>query len=305
LSHDPEGVRGSSTAGRDSRLRFNAHADSALVAGRLAFMIALHGAALATLAWSVVRPPGWPSVALAAIWYWCSGLSITGGYHRLFAHRSYRCSSVVRGLFLFFGAAAVQNSALMWAADHRRHHAHTDADRDPYDARRGLWWSHIGWVFNAGPGLDCTNVRDLCGDRLVQWQHRWYLPLAFVSAGALPALVAWAWRDPLGGVLWAGCVRLVVQYHATFAVNSIAHRFGRRPYSSSTSARDNVFVAVLAMGEGYHNFHHRFPFDYRNGVRLIDYDPTKWLVNGLARLGLAFDLKRTPPQTIARARRDR
>jgi stearoyl-CoA desaturase (Delta-9 desaturase) len=272
---------------------------------RLAFMIAVHSAALATLAWSVVRPPAWPTLALAVCWYWCSGLSITGGYHRLFAHRSYRCTPLVGGFFLAFGAAAVQNSALTWASDHRRHHTYTDADSDPYDARRGLWWSHIGWVFRARPVRDYSNVRDLSADRLVRLQHRWFTPLAFVMAGVAPALIAAVWRDPLGGMLWAGCVRLVVQYHATFAVNSIAHRFGRRPYSRSTSARDNVIVAVLAMGEGYHNFHHRFPFDYRNGVRLIDYDPTKWLVNGLARLGLAFDLKRTPPQTIARARRNR
>src|SRR5258708_31534346 len=117
-------------------------------------MAAIHVAALAALVWSIMRPPAWPSVALGAIGYWCSGLSITGGSHRLFTHRSYRCSRVVAAFFLLFGAAAVQNSALTWASDHRRHHAHTDGDDDPYNARQGLWWSHIGWVFR------CSFARD-------------------------------------------------------------------------------------------------------------------------------------------------
>jgi stearoyl-CoA desaturase (delta-9 desaturase) len=270
----------------------------------IVFMAAIHVAALATLAWSIVRPPAWQNVALAAIGYWCSGLSITGGYHRLFTHRSYRCSRVVAAFFLLFGAAAVQNSALTWASDHRRHHRHTDGDDDPYDARQGLWWSHIGWVFRCPFARDYSNVRDLSADRFVAFQHRFYTPLAIVMAAIVPALVACAWNDPLGGFLWAGCIRVVAQYHSAFAINSVAHRFGRRPYSTVTSARDNVFVALLTMGEGYHNFHHSFPYDFRNGARRLDYDPTKWLVNGLAIAGLASDLKRASPEAIARARRN-
>jgi stearoyl-CoA desaturase (delta-9 desaturase) len=124
-------------------------------------------------------------------------------------------------------------------------------------------------------------------------------------AGVLPALLALAWDDPVGGVLWAGSIRLVAQYHSTFAINSIAHRFGRQPYSNATSARDNVLVALLTMGEGYHNFHHQFPSDYRNGVRWFNYDPTKWLVRALAAVGLTSDLKRSAPEAILRARRER
>jgi len=267
------------------------------------FMAAMHLAALTVLVSSVIDSPGWSNVVLALIWYGCSGVSITGGYHRLFAHRSYRCAQAVRAFFLLFGAAAVQNSALTWVSDHRRHHAEADSDDDPYDARQGLWWSHIGWVLHDDPARDYSNVRDLSADRLVNWQHRFYLPIAVVMAGAVPALVASAWGDPLGGFLWAGCVRLVVQYHSTFAINSIAHRFGRRPYSMTTSARDNVFVALVTLGEGYHNFHHRFPSDYRNGVRWFDFDPTKWLVRALAAVGAASELRRASPQAIARARR--
>jgi stearoyl-CoA desaturase (delta-9 desaturase) len=190
-----------------------------------------------------------------------------------------------------------------WASGHRRHHAHTDQDDDPYDARKGLWWSHIGWLLRSSRGRDYSNVADLSRDRLVAFQHRFYGPLAVMMAGGVPALVAGAWGDPLGGFLWAGCVRLVVQYHATFAINSVAHRFGSRRYSTATSARDNVLLAVLTLGEGYHNFHHRFPSDYRNGVRRLDIDATKWFIGLLAMVGLASDLKRTPAQVVMRARR--
>ena len=122
-------------------------------------------------------------------------------------------------------------------------------------------------------------------------------------AAVVPAAIAWTWHDPLGGLLWAGCVRLVVQYHATFAINSVAHRFGNRPYSSTTSARDNVLVAMLTLGEGYHNFHHCFPSDYRNGAGRFDVDATKWFISTLAFVGLASDLKRASPQAVLRARK--
>jgi stearoyl-CoA desaturase (delta-9 desaturase) len=269
------------------------------------FIGSVHVVALAALGWSIAHPPRWETVALAAAWYWCSGISITGGYHRLFAHRSYRCVRPVSLFYLLFGAAAVQNSVLTWASDHRRHHADTDGDTDPYDARRGLWWSHIGWVFRDDPARDYTNVRDLAADPLVAWQHRFYFPIAIGMAGAAPAFVALAWGDPAGGALWAGAIRLVAQYHTTFAINSVAHRFGRQPYTAATSARDNVLVAFLTMGEGYHNFHHRFPSDYRNGVRWFNYDPTKWLVSGLSTVGLTSDLKRVSRDAVVRARHER
>jgi stearoyl-CoA desaturase (Delta-9 desaturase) len=267
-------------------------------------MAALHATALATVVWSVRQHPAVPTVALGVAWLLASGVSITGGYHRLFSHRSYRCSRIVAGLYLLFGAAALQNSALAWVSAHRRHHAHTDQDDDPYDARRGLWWSHVGWLLQSACHVDYSNVKDLSQDPLVALQHRRYMPLAVVMAGVVPMLIAWAcWRDPIGGLLWAGCVRLVVQYHATFAINSVAHRFGSRPYSTDTSARDNVLLAIVTLGEGYHNFHHRFPSDYRNGPHLFDVDATKWFIGAMALLGLASELKRTSPQLVMRTRR--
>jgi stearoyl-CoA desaturase (delta-9 desaturase) len=273
-----------------------------LNAPRVAFIGALHLAALATLVRSAIRPPAWPSLVLALAWLLASGVSITGGYHRLFSHRSYRCSRIIAVFYLLFGAGAVQNSALAWASAHRRHHAHTDEDQDPYDSRRGLWWSHMGWLLHPQIRHDYSNAVDLSGDCLVALQHRLYLPLAIAMAAVVPSLIAWSWSDALGALLWTGTVRLVVQYHGTFAINSVGHRFGRRPYSTATSARDNVLVAALTLGEGYHNFHHCFPSDYRNGARPFDVDATKWFINALKWIGLASNLKRTPMHVVMRAR---
>lgn len=252
-----------------------------------------------------VRYSGW-TVGLAVLWFLMSGLAITGGYHRLFAHRSYRAASPVRLLYLLFGSAAVQNSALVWSADHRAHHAGTDREGDPYNIRRGFWWAHIGWVFFHAPGerRDESTTRDLDADALIRFQHKHYILLAVCFGLVLPGLVGLLWGDPLGAMLVAGFARLVFQWHVTFSVNSFAHWIGRRPYSVATSARDSFVTALISLGEGYHNFHHRFQADYRNGVRWYQFDPTKWLVWTMSKLGVARDLVRMPPIVIARARLD-
>ena len=245
----------------------------------------------------------WWTLGFGALWGVFCGLAITGGYHRLFAHSSYSASPLLRAFYLAFGAASIQNSALAWSADHRRHHAKTDSDSDPYDIRRGFWWAHVGWVLHrdvSGKSLD--KVKDLQADKLVSLQHRYYIPLAVLFGVGIPAAIGTAWGDPLGTLLVAGFLRLVVQWHATFSVNSLAHMFGRRPYSRLTSARDSFWVALVTFGEGYHNFHHRFQADYRNGVRWFHFDPTKWWVWTMARLGLARDLHRMPADRIAAAR---
>lgn len=270
--------------------------------GNIVFLALVHAAAILTLALAVRQGVPWQTLVLALVWLACSGLSITGGYHRLFSHRSYKCAWPMRLFYVLFGAAAVQNSVINWAADHRRHHVHTDADLDPYDARQGLWWSHMGWVLYRDPDRDLGLVSDLFRDRLVAWQHRYYLLLVPLTLWAAPAAIASLWGDPVGGALWAGTVRLVVQYHSTFCINSLAHKFGRRPFTLETSARDNGLVAIITMGEGYHNFHHKFPGDYRNGVRPLDFDPTKWLVGGLAKMGVTWDLKRVSTEAMTQAR---
>jgi stearoyl-CoA desaturase (delta-9 desaturase) len=228
--------------------------------------------------------------------------SISAGYHRLFSHRAYEAHPALRIFLLFFGAGAFQNSALAWAADHRRHHGRTDTDLDPYNARRGFWYSHIGWVLRkADPEIVPASVRDLERDPFVRFQSRHYAWVGVAAGLVLPTLLGLAFGDPLGGFVIGAAVRLLVTFHTTFAINSFAHYFGRQPYSDRTSARDSFVVALVSMGEGYHNFHHTFPADYRNGVRAHQFDPTKWVLRVLALLGVARNLRRTPVTAILKA----
>jgi len=231
-------------------------------------------------------------------------LSITAGYHRLWAHRTYEAHWSVRLLFLVFGTMALQNSAWVWCSGHRRHHLNVDDEQlDPYSARRGFWFSHIGWMVREYPsGVEnFTNIPDLRRDRMLAFQHRHYVLLALATNLGLPLLIG-----ALTGHLWAtfllaGVLRLVLSHHFTFFINSLAHMWGSRPYSEENTARDNPVLAVLTFGEGYHNFHHNFAHDYRNGVRWWQWDPTKWLIAGLQFVGLTRKLKRTPVFQIQRA----
>ena len=232
-----------------------------------------------------------------------NGMSITCGYHRLFAHASYEAKAGLKLAYLLVGAMALQNSAVNWCAGHRQHHRYIDdPERDPYCAGRGLWFSHIGWMlrnYRSGEP-DFSYVSDLRRDRLLMWQHRHYLTLALCMNLGLPLLLGWACGDVLG-VLLAGVLRLVVSHHATFLINSLAHYWGSRPYCRESSARDNGVVALLTYGEGYHNFHHAFAHDYRNGVRWWQWDPSKWLIYVMNGVGLATNLKRVPRFKIQRA----
>jgi len=233
-----------------------------------------------------------------------NGMSITCGYHRLFAHATYEAHPVLKVLYLLFGAMALQNSALVWAATHRVHHREIDDTQlDPYSARRGFWFSHIGWMLKNYPSgePDFSVVRDLERDPLVSFQHRYYVPLALAMNFGLPLLVGWATGDVLGTFLLAGVLRLVVSHHFTFFINSLAHMWGVQPYTDDNTARDNGVVALLTYGEGYHNFHHMFAHDYRNGVRWWQWDPSKWFINGMRWLGLARNLKTVPWFKIQRA----
>jgi len=269
----------------------------------LLFIACAHVLALGAIAWIVlVRASPW-TLGLGGLWFALCGLAITGGYHRLFAHPTYRASRGLRAFYLLFGAASVQNSALKWAADHRTHHARTDGEQDPYSITRGFWWAHIGWIFFRDPERGAPRrVKDLVADPLLRWQDRHYVLLAVVVAGIVPLLIGSAWGDAIGALLVAGFLRLVLQWHATFAVNSVAHMIGRQPYSDRNSARDSFWTALVTLGEGYHNFHHSFQSDYRNGVRWYHFDPTKWFVWSLEKIGLTWDLRRTPMTKIREAR---
>lgn len=192
----------------------------------------------------------------------------------------------------------MQGSLMFWAGTHRRHHARTDEEGDPHNRNRGFLWSHIGWLLVKSAAVTEDPVPDLEKNSLVRLQEAYYLPLAIFAAFLLPMLLASAWGDPWGGLLVGGVLRLVIQYNTTWAINSLAHTFGSRRYSKIISAGDNFIVALLTFGEGWHNFHHRHPVDYRNGIRWYHWDPTKWLIKGASWLGLARELWRTPKQML-------
>lgn len=242
-------------------------------------------------------------IVAATIFWWLTGLGITAGYHRLFAHRGWKAPAPVRLLVALFGGAAAQNSVIAWAAAHRYHHNEVDTDGDPYNARRGFFFSHMGWVMQRGAHQDdFASASDLERDPICRWQHRNYLLVAFgvnILLCAAAALLTGRW---LGMFLIAGVARVVVVQHFTFLINSAAHTWGTRPWSNASSARDNPILAFLTFGEGYHNFHHTFQMDYRNGTRWYQWDPSKWLIWTLSRVGLATDLRRTPVDVMMRAR---
>jgi stearoyl-CoA desaturase (delta-9 desaturase) len=267
----------------------------------LLFLVFAHLMAVAGIGWAVSHFNPW-TLGLAGVWLVLCSLGITAGYHRLFAHRTYEAALWLRVLALLFGAASVQNSAVRWVKEHRAHHAKVDGDEDPYNIRRGFWWAHIGWVVRQEETEELTRVRDMQRDPLAMWQHRHYVPLAIGVGGLLPMAIAATWGDAVGGLLIAGFVRLVCQYHATFATNSVAHTIGWRPYDRTTSARDFLPTALFTFGEGYHNFHHRFQHDYRNGVQPWHFDPTKWLIYGMSLVGATRNLRRVPAEKIALAR---
>ena len=243
----------------------------------------------------------------AVIFLYLNGLAITGGYHRLWAHRAYSAHPWLRVWLALWGAGALQNSILVWASDHRRHHRHVDDnDRDPYSAGRGIWFSHMGWMLRDYPTNteDYSNAQDLQRDPVVMWQHRHYIALTTGMNLGLPLLLGVVLGDVIGTLLLVGLLRLVVNHHVTFLINSLAHAWGSRPYTESNSARDNPVLAFLTYGEGYHNYHHMFQKDYRNGIRWYHWDPTKWMIALCARLGLASDLARVPDFRIQRAMLD-
>ena len=226
--------------------------------------------------------------------YMITGLGITVGYHRLITHRSFKCPKWVEAAFLVAGGMALENSALRWAGDHIRHHARCDQKEDPYNATLGFWHSHCGWIFWKDPNRDPKYATRLLQDPLIMWQNKYYLPIVLTGL-ALPFVVGLIYNGWIGGIgcfLLAGLARAFFVLNSTFFINSICHIWGDQPHGTSDSSRDSWWISLLTFGEGYHNYHHMYQSDYRNGVRWYNFDPSKWLIWTLSKLGLAYDLRR-------------
>lgn len=240
----------------------------------------------------------WVDWTLFGLLYLITGLGITVGYHRLMAHRSFNCHNWVKALLLIAGGLALQNSALKWASAHIRHHARCDEEEDPYNAQLGFWYSHCGWLFYRDPyANDDKYASRLRQDPVVMWQHRYYIPIV-LSGLVVPFLVGFLYSGWIGGLscfLLAGVGRTFFVLNSTFCINSICHLWGSQPHGASDSSRDSWWVSLLTFGEGYHNYHHMYQSDYRNGPRWYNFDPSKWLIWTMNKLGLAYDLRRYDP----------
>ena len=242
-------------------------------------------------------------IVLFFVMFFACGFSITIGYHRLFSHRTFEAHWLVRLFTLIFGAAAFENSVLLWSCEHRNHHKHVDHEDDPYCISKGLFHAHIGWLlFKLNPD---AALRQCCGSEKGSSRHVAASPHSLDCARLSPlcsrpliGFIWGGWISALGAFLIAGVARIVILQHCTFCINSLCHYLGERPYSSKCSARDSWLMAIVTLGEGYHNYHHEFQYDYRNGVKPWQFDPTKWVIWTLSKLGLVRKLRRVPEEKI-------
>jgi stearoyl-CoA desaturase (delta-9 desaturase) len=243
---------------------------------------------------------------VAVVAYFLNGWGITVGYHRMFSHRVCVAEPWVQALFLFLGAGAMQNSAKWWCRSHRIHHNYIDTDKDPYNAKRGFVFSHMGWILMKQDvsTLGYVDTHDLNTSRLVKLQHKYYVPIALFSGIGLWTLICGlGWGDWMGGYFYAAIAKICFVHQSTFFINSLAHSnfFGaKQNFSENHTSHDSWVCAILSLGEGYHNFHHEFAQDYRNGIKWYHWDPTKWIIRTLEIFGQVRQVVRTPNSVIER-----
>jgi stearoyl-CoA desaturase (delta-9 desaturase) len=270
----------------------------------MSFIIPMH--LMGLFAWPIYAIStgniAWAEVIILVLMFYWGMFGIGVGYHRGFSHRAHDMNPFLRYFSLLAASSTAEGSALVWVADHRRHHLYEDTERDPYNVKRSFWWAHMGWMLGGPTTTDYSNCGDLLKDPVVRHQHDHYLWWMLFSCFGVPLFLGFLVGRPLEALLLAGFTRLFLINQVTYMINSYAHYFGRRPYSTKITARDSFICAFLTNGEGWHNFHHRFPFDYRNGHRFFHWDPSKWMIGVFAALGMTKNLKRTEPMAIYRAR---
>jgi stearoyl-CoA desaturase (delta-9 desaturase) len=262
------------------------------------FSLVALGAPVAVPVFGYIHGYSWLDWTLFALLYVFTGLGITVGYHRLIAHHSFDCANWVKFSLLIAGGWALENSAIKWASDHIRHHSRCDQDTDPYNAKRGFWYSHCGWIFVNDPHPNEKYGARLRQDPMLIWQHRYYVPIV-LSGLALPFVAGFVyngWMGGLGCFLLAGVARTFVVLNSTFCINSICHLWGKQPHTKADSSRDSWLVSLFTFGEGFHNFHHAHQRDYRNGSQWYNFDPSKWVIFGLSVIGAAWNLCRIQPE---------
>jgi stearoyl-CoA desaturase (delta-9 desaturase) len=261
--------------------------------------VGMHAACLAVF-WVGVSPV---AVGVALALYLLRMFAITGFYHRYFSHRSFKTSRGAQFAFAVLGASAVQRGPIWWAAHHRHHHAHSDKADDVHSpSQRGFLWSHMGWFLSRRHfAPDLGRVRDLLKFPELRWLDRFDILVPFVLAVGLLALGSWLGhsRPELGTsggqmLVWGFFVSTVACYHGTYTINSLCHVWGRRRYATNDDSRNNWLLALITLGEGWHNNHHRYPMSVRQGFYWWEVDITYYLLRLLAAAGLIWDLKPVP-----------
>ncbi|XP_042545355.1 acyl-CoA desaturase 1-like [Dipodomys spectabilis] len=237
--------------------------------------------------------------------YVVSGLGITAGAHRLWSHRTYKARLPLRLFLIIANTMAFQNDVYEWARDHRVHHKFTETHADPHNSRRGFFFSHVGWLFvRKHPAVrekgGLLDLSDLKAEKLLMFQRRYYKPSVLLMCFILPTLVPWyCWGETFRHSLYvAAFLRCVVALNMTWMVNSVAHLYGYRPYDKNIEARENVLLSLGALGEGFHNYHHTFPYDYSTSEYHWSLNFTTFFIDCMAAIGLAYHLKKVPKASI-------
>lgn len=253
------------------------------------FIIIYHALVIGLIPFAI-NVVSWGAIAFFLLTYIIGGLSITVGYHRLFAHKSYSANPFFEWCVLLGSMFALEMSALMWSHDHRNHHNHVDTEEDPYSIKKGFWYAHILWMFDYERKYDKQLVGDLLKNPRVVLQDRYYVLLAvLVNLAAFG--IGWLLVGPLASFYFGFLLRLTLIHHSTWFINSLCHTIGSKTYARELSAVDNALLALLTFGEGYHNYHHAFAADYRNGIRWYHFDPSKWVIWLASKFGMAKDLR--------------
>ena len=229
-----------------------------------------------------------------------AGMGITVGYHRYFSHKTFRTSSFMEWILMICGTMGLQNKIINWCSDHRRHHKKLDTTDDPYSIKEGFFHAHIGWVIKKGDE-NISGISDLTKKSAVKFQTKYYWTLAIILCFIIPLFIGFLFNRPIGGLLWGGVVRIVLVHHFTFFINSLCHFIGKRNYELDTTARDSWFMAFFTFGEGYHNYHHKFQWDYRNGIKWYNFDPSKWIIKFLSYFKITYSLRKVSPPAIFKA----
>ena len=259
------------------------------------------------LAWGTAFD--WTQAAISLSMSMLTALGITVGYHRLFTHKSFTAVAPVRYILAALGSMAVQGPVIEWAGAHRKHHQHADGEHDPHSPHhhaggefaatlmgtlKGFYHAHMGWMLAGHQRGLARYTKDLREDRVVAAANRhfkFWVIMGLVIPAVLGGVLTMTFKGALLGLLWGGLVRILVNHHITWSVNSICHLWGTSPFVSHDESRNNAIVGVLAMGEGWHNNHHAFPTSARHGLRWWELDVSYWVIRGLVVLRLASHVK--------------